>query len=233
LIALRSVLGHSGLNQWECLRPVLQDFGILRNIGTLIGDNATTNDTLCRTMAAYLTAEHKINWNQTFQRLRCMGHIINLVVQAFLFTNDQEEQVMDSYDKEDESGEELDEKGRKERATSIRNRMGVMGKIHNVVIHIRASPTRTNKFEAIAGKSIPLDNRTRWNSWFRMLNITLETKVLNAFRNYTENYIHDGPIDKRDELLPSDIALCRAIEQFLSVFASETIGISLVYPFLD
>jgi hypothetical protein len=130
---------------------------------------------------------------------------------------------MESYDKEDESGEEPDDKSRKERANSIRIRMGVMGKIHNIVIHIRASPNRTNAFEAMAGMLIPLDNRTRWNSWFRMLNTTLDTRVLNALRNYTEKYISEGTIDKRDELLPSNITLCRTIEQFLSIFESATL----------
>ena len=60
----------------------------------------------------------------------------------------------------------------------IRTKMGVMDKLHNIVVHIRASPKRTKEFEAIAGKSIPLDNRTRWNSWFRMLHVALGTKVL-------------------------------------------------------
>jgi hypothetical protein len=95
-----------------------------------------------------------------------MGHILNLIVKAFLFTNDSEEQLMESYDKEDESGEELDNKRQKERANSIRAKMGVMGKIHNLVIHIRASPNRTNEFKALSERLIPLDNRTRWNSWF-------------------------------------------------------------------
>jgi hypothetical protein len=223
LIALRTVHGHSGLNQWDALRPVLEDYGIIENIGTLIGDNSSTNDMLCYVMANYLRIENQINWNQTHQRIRCMGHILNLVVQAFLFTNNSEEQLMELYDKEDESGEELDSKSQKERANPIRAKMGVMGKIHNLVVHIRASTNRMNEFEAITGRSIPLDNRTRWNSWFRMLNVALETKVLNALRNYTETHVAKGTIDKRDELSPSDIALCRAIEQFLSIFDSATL----------
>ena len=90
-----------------------------------------------------------------------MGHILNLIVQAFLFVKDDEEQMMESYDKEDESGEEIDEKRQKERANSIRAKMGVMGKIHNLVVHIRAPPNRTKEFEKYTKKSIPLDNRTR------------------------------------------------------------------------
>jgi hypothetical protein len=223
LIALRTVHGHSGLNQWETLRPVLEDYGIMENIGILIGDNSTINDTLCRTMATHLSIENQINWNQTFQRLRCMGHILNLIIKAFLFTNDSEEQLMESYDREDELGEELDDKRQKERANSIRAKMGVMGKIHNLVVHIRASPNRTNEFKALSGKTIPLGNRTRWNSWFRMLHVTLETEVLNALWNYTEAHINKGTIDKRDELTPPDVTLCRTIEQFLSIFESATL----------
>jgi hypothetical protein len=223
LITLRTVYGHSGLNQWEALHPVLEDYGIVENIGTLIGNNSTTNDMLCNRMANHLSTENQVNWNQTHQRIRCMGHILNLVVQAFLFTDNSKEQLMELYDKEDKSGEELDSKNQKERANSIRAKIDVMGKIHNLVVHIRASPNRTNKFEAITGRSIPLDNRTRWNSWFRMLSVALETKVLNALRNYTETHVAKGTIDKRDELSPSDIALCRAIEQFLSIFDSATL----------
>ena len=39
-----------------------------------------------------------------------MGHVLNLIVKAFLFTNDSEEQLMELYNKEDESGKELDDK---------------------------------------------------------------------------------------------------------------------------
>ena len=101
--------------------------------------------------------------------------------------------------------------------------MGVIGKIHNLVIYIHALPNYTNKFKALSGKIIPLGNRTRWNSWFRMLYVTLKTEVLNALRNYTEAHINKGTIDKRDELTPSNIALCRTIEQFLSIFKSATL----------
>src|SRR5205085_1824475 len=110
LIALRTVSGHSGETQWETLQPVLTDYQIIEKIGAVIGDNSGTNDTLCRTMAGYLATEKKINWNQTYGRLRCMGHILNLIVQAFLFTNDMQEEEMEIYDQEERLGEGLDEK---------------------------------------------------------------------------------------------------------------------------
>jgi hypothetical protein len=51
-----------------------------------------------------------------------------------------------------------------------------MGKFHNLE---RAS------------KMIPLDNRTRWNSWFTMLNTALEDQVKAAFQLYVEYYEDD------------------------------------------
>jgi len=101
--------------------------------------------------------------------------------------------------------------------------MGVMGKIYNLIVHIRASPNCMNEFKELSGKLIPLGNRIRWNSWFHMLYVILKTEVLNALWNYTKAYIHKGTINKRDKLTSSNIALCRIIEQFLSIFKSVTL----------
>ena len=220
LIGLRVVRGHSGPDQWEALLPVLQEYGIEEKIGAVVGDNSGTNDTLCRTIASYLSTEKRINWTHTHLRLRCMGHILNLVVQAFLFTNSEDEKEMESYDEEDMEEDKEGERERyaRERAAKIRTKMGVMGKVHNIVVHIRASPQRITQFKAAAGKTIPLDNRTRWNSWFRMLQTTLEEPVLNAVRNYTEKHIAQGTLDKKDDLSNTDIALLRTIANFLGVF---------------
>jgi hypothetical protein len=166
LIGLRVVRGHSGSDQWEVLLPVLQEYGIEGKIGALVGDNSGTNDTLCRAMAGWLATEKKINWTHTHLRLRCMGHILNLVVQAFLFTTSEDEKEMESYDQAGLEEEDEGEKFSRERATKFRTKMGVMGKVHNIVVHIRASPQRIAQFKAVAGKMIPLDNRTRWNSWY-------------------------------------------------------------------
>jgi hypothetical protein len=87
--------------------------------------------------------------------------------------------------------------------------MGVMGKVHNIVVHIRSSPQRTAEFKKEAGRSIPLNNRTRWNSWYYMINVLLEPQVLNAVRNYAEKQVFSGTLDKRDELSTHDIQLLR------------------------
>ena len=48
LLALRPVVNHSGIEQWNTLEPVLHEYGIIRKLEAIIADNATTNDTLCR-----------------------------------------------------------------------------------------------------------------------------------------------------------------------------------------
>src|SRR5438045_4274948 len=95
LIALRMVSSQSGANQWEALQLVLIDYGIETKIGALVGDNAGSNDVLCHMIGQWLGLEYKINWITTHQRIRCQGHVINLIVQAFLFGSKKDEKLMD------------------------------------------------------------------------------------------------------------------------------------------
>jgi hypothetical protein len=39
-----------------------------------------------------------------------------------------------------------------------------LGQGHNIVVHIQGSPGWTDRFRQLAGRIIPMDNRTRWNS---------------------------------------------------------------------
>jgi len=64
--------------------------------------------------------------------------------------------------------------------------MGVLGKLYNIVIHIRSSAARTKLFMSYAGRRIPLDNRTRWNSWFHMLTVALK------HRSTVDKYVEEN-----------------------------------------
>jgi len=44
--------------------------------------------------------------------------------------------------------------------------MGPLGKLYNIIIHIRSSVGCMKEFKDLAERIIPLDNRMRWNSWF-------------------------------------------------------------------
>lgn len=53
-----------------------------------------------------------------------------------------------------------------------------------------------------------------------MIQTTLEERVLNAVRHYTEKHISEGTLDKKDDLSNTDVSLLRAIAKFLGVFDS-------------
>src|SRR5947209_5896950 len=97
LLGLRTIHGHSGSTQWDVIKPVLDEYGITKKLGTIIGDNSGTNDTLCRTISDYMAQAFNMDWNAKQHRIRCHGHILNLVVQAFLFDDLTDEQL-EAYD---------------------------------------------------------------------------------------------------------------------------------------
>jgi hypothetical protein len=63
LLGLRPVSGHSGDVHFEVLLPILQDYGIVRSLGAVMGDNTLTNNTLCRTIKDYLLKEENTVWD--------------------------------------------------------------------------------------------------------------------------------------------------------------------------
>jgi hypothetical protein len=130
---------------------------------------------------------------------------------------------MDLYDKEELLNEQQDEKETKERQNRIRIQMGVMGKLHNLVVYIRGSSGRTKEFVELAGRRIPLNNRTRWNSWYTMLKVTQEQTVKEALISYTEKYLDAGTVDKRDILSPEDWNQLRIISNHLAIFEGATL----------
>jgi len=74
------VANYSGDKQFATLLPVLKDYGIVRKLGSIVCDNASLNDTLCRKVEAYLLEEEEIKWDFMYRRIRCTGYIINLAV---------------------------------------------------------------------------------------------------------------------------------------------------------
>ena len=200
LLGLPIVGDHSGEEQFAILLPLLHDYGILKKLGAIIGDNASTNDVLCRLIDEHFREQGEV-WNASLRRIRCLGHIINLAVNAFLFTN--VELVEDSEEKEKE----------------ISPALGPLEKLHNIVVHIRGSAGRMRKFKDLAGRLISLPNRTRWNSWYTMLQVT------NAHASAVDSYTKDHyDVLKKDFLSPADWEYLRTVEKFLRPFYRATLA---------
>lgn len=216
LIALKEVAGHSGEDQFAILLPVLKDYGIVRQLGAVVGDNASTNDTLCREIEAYMDIKEDIKWDAEHWRIRCSGHIINLAVQAFLFYNIRGIEELESYEDQEKRGklkpDEVEQKRAKFRL------LGPLGQLHNIVVHTGSSPARMKLFETLAGRHIPLDNRTRWNSWYLMVEVALNLHI--PIDTYCKEHL--GDLEK-DYLKPRDWQKLRTIYDFLRPFYRATL----------
>ncbi|KAG7415018.1 hypothetical protein Forpi1262_v016824 [Fusarium oxysporum f. sp. raphani] len=204
---------HGGAEQWKLLRHVLEDYNIWNKIGFYTGDNHGSNDKLCRLLGEHLQARG-INWESRKQRLRCHGHVINLAVQAFLFMDSKEAArvALEQIEGDDEIAFAADfaQRVKAQRALGWR-RLGPLGKIHNISVHMRENDYRWNLFKKRAGRSLGLDNDTRWNSWFLLLDVALNLQehVLDGVTKYWEDYYQTLPIttttpDLRDKLQPPD-----------------------------
>ena len=68
---------------------VIKDFHIQPKIGYFMLDNATTNEKCVNLIVDRLFLPEQAHFNQ-FRRLRCIGHILNLVVKGLLFGKDAE-----------------------------------------------------------------------------------------------------------------------------------------------
>ncbi len=87
------------------------------------------------------------------------------------------------------------------------------------MIHIRGSFARTARFKELAGRMIPMDNRTRWNSWYEMLLVFLN------LRSAIEKYCSDYEDELEEDILSfTDWKKLRTIKDFLALFIRATLA---------
>jgi len=86
LIALVELeAGYSGEEVAKYVIQTMEWYGFGDRLVFITSDNHGANDTLCRAVA-----EAVLGWSLVDNRLRCLGHIINLAVQAFLFAKGED-----------------------------------------------------------------------------------------------------------------------------------------------
>jgi hypothetical protein len=133
------------------------------------------------------------------KRLRCMGHVLNLIAEAYLYGQD-------ASDFEDQ----FKEQGLKGRRKMWRDR-GELGKLHNLVAHVMASGKRSELFTSLqltenvgkaAGKrwKLVLDGGIRWNATYSMIRRALELKqALNTYASQLRNSTNTLDSETYDE----------------------------------
>ncbi len=87
-----------------------------------------------------------------------------------------------SYDEQDRKGEPTNKETRRAKFRLL----GPLSKGHNIVVYIRGSARRTKEFRVYTGRMIPIDNRTRWNSWYNILVVLLNLRP--AVKKYCTEY---------------------------------------------
>jgi hypothetical protein len=197
LLAFREVKGpHTGENFASIIEQVTCEYDISKaTIGTFVLDNATPNDACIDTLGK------SFGWSKEEckqRRLRCFGHIINLVAQAFIFGAESEifEQTLDLYEKDLTDG-----------SAKLWELRGPVGKLHYIVVYIRRTPQRRQAFAAGGEdcdptKLVPTrDNGTRWNSSYRMIKRALKLRKQIDFYCFNARSIKAGD----DGLLPTQL----------------------------
>lgn len=121
---------------------VIEDYKIRDQLGYFVTDNAGNNDTAIDLLCDLLGLEAES------RRLRCLGHIINLAVKAFLYRENAESFEVEMSDLD---LKKLEEKYYLELLAAWRKK-GPVGKLHNIVIWIRRTPQRRQIFRNIEMK---------------------------------------------------------------------------------
>jgi hypothetical protein len=120
------------LDQAKVILPLLTRFGItIANLGYFTLDNAPNNDTTLVELAKVLKFDPKE------KRLRCIGHILNLIAESYLFGQDAS-----SFKADFKKAGPLAQR-------QLWRQRGELGKLHNLVAHVMASGKRTDIFIAL------------------------------------------------------------------------------------
>ena len=68
---------------------IIQEFELAHFISYFMMDNAGSNDTLLKVLAKNLLIKYGARINPQKRQIRCLSHIINLALSAFLFTDNK------------------------------------------------------------------------------------------------------------------------------------------------
>jgi hypothetical protein len=147
-------------------------------------DNAGNNDTALRNPNELLQEEGGQGFDIDERRLRCLGHIVNLAVKLLLFNGNLMELGKELQQVVAEVQEDVPARLRNARIKEWRAR-GVVGRLHNVILYIRASTQRRNTFMAeleidmrkLPASRVYLDNDTRWSSTHDMIQSAVKNRA--------------------------------------------------------
>lgn len=224
LLGLPMLYGqHSGINIAAVVTNLIRTYNIADSLGYFMLDNAPANSVAIEELAK------TFRFNAKHRRLRCAGHIINLVAKAMLigtsiqaFTNVSGQEIEDAATELQNAHDEraLIEQWRKK---------GPVGKLHNVVRHVRGSPQRRRQlFESLQRQEaeyetilrVVIDGGVRWNAMYYMIDRAV--KLHQSIRAYISNASTDDPDLAEDYLTADDWAELTEMKELLKPLKAAT-----------
>ncbi|OWT43215.1 transposase-like protein [Pochonia chlamydosporia 170] len=210
LLGLPRLVGpHSGENMASYIKEVIEKYEIGSKLGYFMLDNAESNDTCLETLARWFPMD------TSRRRLRCVGHIINLVVRAVIFGSNVSKFEAELRGATDEFSFE------------IWARKGAIGRLHNLSTYIRRTDQRRQVLrrlqtelagdDAIFTLEIVVDGKTRWNSIYDMINRGI---AIELYQSRWQKPKHD-PVHRdltKDFLNAADWAELERFRDFLKPF---------------
>lgn len=155
LLGLERLFGsnsHSGENQAAVFWRIAKHFTVERLIGYFTLDNASNNDTALLAISRHLQRIGIHDFDPEQRRICCYGHVLNLVVKAFLYGSDEEllELAIIERGEDDEiTAEDF------EFELAAWKKLGPLGKLHNALTFIRGSPQRLDRFSTVIHETYP------------------------------------------------------------------------------
>ncbi|XP_055823973.1 zinc finger BED domain-containing protein RICESLEEPER 1-like [Solanum dulcamara] len=198
------IISHKGEDMANGISRCLCEWGI-NKIFTITVDNASSNDVTVKELSKQLTKMGTNLMNGNHLHVRCMAHIMNLVVQD----------------------------GLKECSLSIERVRHAVRYVRQSPARLKRFQESCDDEQLSCKKSLCLDVPTRWNSTYLMLSRAVEFE--NAFSNYASreiglrHYLENSYVETgitAGELLSSDWVHVKRITRFLEIFYLLTLKIS-------
>lgn len=196
LLGLKRLFGpHSGKNIASLVTTILTTYQLQNRLGFCIMDNASDNNTALEAIEQFLF-DLGIHWNGKAHRLRCLGHVISLIANAFT-----ENKPLKS------------KRVRRQKGTpkvKWERPIDAITKLHIIIVFIMITSQRIEEFKAINTTTdeaflLPIqENLTRWFSTYLML---LRALILrNSIDLFAIRY-RESQLGKRDEKNLSDVQM--------------------------